>query len=263
MEQELEKIIMKEIDTWNINLRNNSSSIKPTQKVKFLLYGLAIEAATRIYAETKNDQKKKHPEGVDYSNLSFKEATNEFVREYLLSQLERHNNVPQKAAEASAITCDSFRYHMVASKISVREIRESLSKTDKSEEPFDSMEIIGDLIDSYNVNSKGRIKTFISRNKQKIANRLSEVITDAIDSSYLDFKPGPSPGLYFQDDYIELNFKTANRKFKKDYLEHMINKHYCKNLRPVAEAIGINYGAIRVTLTRAGVKLSDVVSKQL
>ena len=259
MKQELEQVIIDEIDTWDIKLRNNSSSINPTQEVKLLLYGLAIEAARRIYAETKDDQKKKHSEGVDYSNLSFKGATNEFMGEYLLSQLERHNNVPEKAAKASAITCDSFRYHMVKSKISVREIRESLSKTYKPEKPFDSMEVIEDLIDDYTVNSKSRTKTFLLYNKKKIANRISEVITDAIHDSHMDSEP--SSGLYFQDDYIELDFEDARSKFRKDYLEHMIKKHYSKNIKPVAKAMGLTYSSARAALTREGVKLSDVISK--
>lgn len=261
MNVELEQIIMKEIDTWDIQLRNNSSSIKSSQKAKFSLYELGIEAAKKIYAESKTIQKKKYLEKVDYSNFSFKEAIGEFRREYLLSQLKRHNNVPQEAAKASDVTCDAFRHYMMASKIKVREIRESLSKTDKPGNKFNPVKIAEKVIDSYSGVFTGRLKTLVSKNKKLIANRISDVVGDIIQYDNLDSNPDPSLGLYLQDDYVELNFEDAVSKFRKDYLKHMVNKHYCKNLRPLAEAIGVNYGAVRVTLTREGIRIKDVLSK--
>ena len=266
----LELRIIEEIDTWNIQLRyGNRSPDKYPERAKYSLYGLGIETAKRIYTKAKEIQKenegqnRNYSDNIDYSNFSFKEATKKFKKEYILSQLKKHNNVPHEAAEASGVTNDAFRHYMMASKIRVREMRKSLPKTDnpaKPEEIFNPVEIAEQVIDSYNDTFKGRLNTLVAYNKQMIANKISEVVDEIIQNQ----DPDSKTGLYLQDDYTGLNYEDAKSQFRKDYLKHMINKHYCKNLKPVAKAIGIPYSSMPITLKRAGIKnFKDALKKKV
>jgi len=258
LENKLERRIINEIDTWKISFRDQ----KDPKKAKSLLYGIGIEAAKRIYTKAEKVQKIEFSETIDFSKLSFKKATREFIRGYLLLQLKGNNNDLKKAADASGIKLDSFKYHMKISEIRIREIKKSFYKTNNT---FNSFEVVEQVKDSYYGHFKASLNTLVAYNTQVIANtqliasRISEVVGDIIQDS----NPNSGPGLYFKDDYKKLNFKDAKSEFKKNYLIHMINKHNCKNLRPVAEAIGVNYKTAGMALDREGINLKDILSEQV
>lgn len=258
LENKLERRIIDEIDTWKISFRDQ----KDPKKAKSLLYGIGIEAAKRIYTKAEMVQKIEFSDNIDFSKFSLKEATREFIRGYLLLQLKTNNHIPEKAADASGMTFDGFKYHMKISEIRIREIKKSFYKTNNTFSPVEVVELV---INSYYGCFRDSLHTLVAYNTQLIADtqliasRISDVVGDIIQDS----NPNSESGLYFKDDYKKLNFNDAKNEFKKDYLIHLINKHYCNDLRPVVEAIGVNYSLAGVTLNREGIKLKDILSEQV
>ncbi|MCK5025276.1 MAG: hypothetical protein KAS15_01700, partial [Nanoarchaeota archaeon] len=114
--QDLELAVIKEINTWKIQMIDKDY----LNIVQSLLYDFGIRVARELYTEI---QKIPSVEdiltGIDFITLSFREATKEFIREYLSSQLKKNNFNSLNTAKASGLTYNNFKYQLTKFEISI------------------------------------------------------------------------------------------------------------------------------------------------
>ena len=262
--QDLELAVIKEINTWKIQMIDKDY----LNIVQSLLYDFGIRVARELYTEI---QKIPYVEdiltGIDFITLSFREATKEFTREYLSSQLKKNNFNSLNTAKASGLTYNNFKYQLTKFEISIKKIKKSSQEINY--EPtlsniFNPVKTVDEVINSYKRFHKECLNSFISSNKKKVANKLLEIAKNHTSDfnqnfDYNEFNQNHIDGLYFQNDYLDLNLKDANKKFKKDYFRHITEKHYNLNLKLETEAQSAKYNQAEIYPLSQELKLKCVL----
>lgn len=244
--QDLELAVIKEISTWKIQMIDEDY----LNIAQSLLYDFGIRVARKLYTEAQNFLYEQETlTGIDFITLSFREATKEFTREYLSSQLKRNNLNSLNTAKASGLTYNNFRYQLTKFEISIKKIKKSSQKRNYDltlSNIFNPVKTVDEIMNSYKRFHKKCLKSLVSYNKENIANKLLEIAEKQTsdfnqDFNYREFNQNHMQGLYFQDDYLDLNLKDANKKFKEDYFRHITKKHYDLNLKLETEAQSVEY----------------------
>ncbi|MEA3514141.1 MAG: hypothetical protein U9R34_01560 [Nanoarchaeota archaeon] len=263
--QGLELAVIKEINTWKIQMIDEDY----LNIAQSLLYDFGIRVARKLYTEAQDILYAQDTlTGIDFITLSFREATKEFTREYLSSQLKRNNFNSLNTAKASGLTYNKFRYQLTKFGINIQKIKKSSQKINYDitlSNIFNPVEAVDEIMNYYKKSNKKCLKSLISHNKKKVGNKLLEIVNKEIfdfDQNFHYNQPNQNhlQGLYFQNDYLDLNLKDANKKFKKDYFRQITKKHYDLNLKLETEAQSAKYDQEEIFLMGPELKLNFVLS---
>jgi len=264
--QDLELAVIKEINTWEIQMIDKDH-LNITQS---LLYDFGIRVARELYTEAQNILYAQETlTGIDFITLSFREATKEFTREYLSSQLKRNNLNSLNTAKASGLTYNKFRYQLTKFGISIKKIKKSSQEINYEptlSNTFNPVKTVDEIINSYKRFNKKCLNSLVSYNKKEVANKLLEIVKNHNSDfnqnfNYNEFNQNHIDGLYFQNDYLDLNLKDANKKFKKDYFRHITKKHYNLNLKLETEAQSAKYNLGEIYPLSQELKLKCVLTE--
>lgn len=237
----LESKVVNEIDSWDLNINVNNKPVKYSDKLNSLLYGPGIDAVRKICDSYNNPN-------LDFTKLPYDKAKKEFIKQYLINNLEKNNLNSRETAESMGISWTNFRQYCKAYGIKIKELKKSKEQTNKTSQ-FNPVNIAEGTLGQYEgLFNPQMLNTFLKRKKKVLADRLSKVASDIIGEEY------SINGLY-ADRYFELPFQWAPEKFKKDYIKHMVKKH--KHGRDVAKAMGMTYGSLRFLLSKKGIKLKE------
>jgi hypothetical protein len=239
--KDLESKVVNEIDSWDIIMKHNGNPVKYSDKLNCLLYGPGIDAVRKICDSYKSS---KTPQ-TDFSQLNYGDAKEEFLKQYILYHLEKNDFNTQETAKAIGTTYGNLRQHMMKKGIKARELKKSQER--ETPKPFNPVAIAEDTFNEYEgLFSPQMLNTFLKRKKKILADRLSKVALEIVQE--------PSEGFY-ADRYLELPFSMGPEKFRKDYIDFMINTY--KNGPAIAEAMGMTYGSFRGLLHEEGIKLRE------
>lgn len=239
----LESKVVNEINSWDISLKHNGKPVNYSDKLNCLLYGPGIDAVRKIcdsYEDSKTPQ-------TDFSQLPYEQAKKEFMKQYLLHHLEKNDYNVKETAESLGMGWSNLRQHMKTKNLKVNELKKS-----EKEKPqlFNPIAIVEETFNQYNgLFSPLMLNNFLKKKKKILSERLSKVALDIVR------KDDSIDGLYF-DRYFELPFQWAPGKFRKDYVNFMIEKY--KHGPAIAEVMGMTYGSLRGLLHQEGIKLREI-----